>query len=410
MSAKDHRPPIFKCNQHRWDDWEKDFSRVIIPLVDGTETPEELQDFGWMLGQVAAFFETSLGANEVDLGACVSGLWIKLKEPRFFEGDIDLPAFADRLRDDNDPVYRSINKEGQKRLRAKLTLYTGAASNPDLEKALRRILNRILGKDEFYKGLGNLGSNLSIETQDPVAMVPMERKTARFNRLLLSKIYPLEISQSVRIPLEYFAEKAREGHWAWAWNSFVDVIRNEISSTFRSGRRYKETVKQLEEILPSGEDGASLFENMTADSSPGPNFLALFNDDWKQWLAIVSAYPKQGDAMVYKAWIWGDRIKDIAEGLDVTENTIQLAVGRVRKFVLIAVLKQESKCVEMCVSRYSEPAHLPMFRKWRDGTNVRTIAKIERRTEPEVKNAIDKVIEFICHDWKVRKESQSPNV
>lgn len=379
--------------ENNWAKWEQRFSYLIKPLAAGTETAGEFEEFGEMLLQVTIFWERRLGSNEEDLGNHAGVVWRKLRDPKFSEGDIDVPNFAAKLRAQLDPVSRYLNTVLPKATHEKLARYKAIGADPDLEEALVRVLNKVLDDEEFYEVERFSGLALSPEAQEMLARKLHERDVVRLNSLLLTDAYPGEIAARLKNHLNEMAELPNRH----AWKRFVRVIENTVRDEFRRERRYRELVHQLE-APPDGDNEGSLFESVTADPSAGPESLAMLNHDWTRLEAILRRYHHQGNVMVYWEWTFGSRITDIAEQHSVPDATIQSAVSRVQEFVLKTTLGEERLRVEKILAGYPHPGHPPIFREWLDGKNIIVIAEQKGLMKREVRTAIQAVIRFIsCH-------------
>jgi len=184
------------------------------------------------------------------------------------------------------------------------------------------------------------------------------------------------------------------------WGMFQALVRNKIIDELRRERTWKKHLARLEE---QSDGECDLIEESLAgaDPSPDPALLALLGDDWRQLEELLRSYPNRQRVALAFFWDWvmGFRIVDIAEQYGVSQNKVQLAVGRVQVFVLRALLQEEWQRVERILCGFKCAEHLALFGDWVGGKEVQKIAAAAKLSRKEVQSAIRAVLTFIIRRW-----------
>jgi hypothetical protein len=110
---------------------------------------------------------------------------------------IDLPAFANRLREPGDDISAYLKRRLSDGALTALTDYTGLGSDPTtLLLSLVKSINKLLCSESIYDARRFGGVPLRAETQKLLAQNPEGSLRLRLNRLLLEDAYPQEISKN----------------------------------------------------------------------------------------------------------------------------------------------------------------------------------------------------------------------
>jgi DNA-directed RNA polymerase specialized sigma24 family protein len=200
--------------------------------------------------------------------------------------------------------------------------------------------------------------------------------------------------------LKVNAHAARLAEVENPWGMLQALIRNTLLDDLKRRKRHNQRTVDLHGAGDS-DDIANVLENLdvASDPSPGPALVAMAGDDWRQMEIVLSDYHNPEHVVFFRDWAVGWRVVDIAEDHGVTENTIQLAILRVRLFVQRAVLRRDQGKVETMLREYPHPQSVGFFWAWVAGRDEKAISVEAGLMKREVQSAIQEVMRFVLRHW-----------
>ncbi|HOX04535.1 MAG TPA: hypothetical protein P5555_20135 [Candidatus Paceibacterota bacterium] len=181
-----------------------------------------------------------------------------------------------------------------------------------------------------------------------------------------------------------------ENPWGYFWKLVFNSVRDQRRRVWREQKR----LVSLDGA--DSDDDRSLLESLIgADPAPdaAENLCRLeFGQAMADWLAD---YPNQEHAGYFDLWYCKEfRIKEIAEIFEVTENQVQLAIGRILKHLLRSLAKDRQEDLR----QYPERVHAAWLDRWIANESLSRIAQAGGVSRETAAAALMQVSRFLLRN------------